>query len=745
MGTGIVDLDIGVSTWHVVEDRFVPSLASGRESIFTIGNGYLSTRGSFEEKTPGEIRATFIQGLFVTPPEELPLLGAVPDWTGLALNFDGHPFGSDGALGGYRRSLDMRNGILEREVLWRASESGVIRIRFRRLVSMAQPHLAALEVTLTALTNPVELWLETGIDTAVPSPSFPVWNPLRWMRPSEAILRLEAESIDGAHRLSVETSLGGPGRLGMIRDPHHHRYTAQTMLGVGRPVSFTKFTVYHSSRDIGDAGIPPGPDTSFDKVAAASGRAWASRWKAATIDIDGDPIAERGVRFAAFQVIGASPPKDTGAAIGAKLASGFGYRHHVFWDTDIFIVPYLTVTLPDLARNHLGYRYRGLEGARRKAKRYGREGAFYAWESADTGDEVTPDWTSPDFGSPSRIWTGEIEEHITADVAYAAHYYWRWTGDDRFLRDEALEMIVEGARYWASRLQVEPNGAHIRGVIGPDEYHSHVDDSFYTNLLAAWHLNTAAELVDRVVADTPRAASSLVSRLGIGSTDSGAWQSLAGQIVLLDRADGVWEQHAGFFDLEALDLSEFSPRQRSMYELLGEERAERSQVIKQADVVMAMTLLPEAVGATARRKRNWDYYLERCDQGSSLSMAVHARVAADLGLGQEAYDMFRAALAIDLEDIMGNARDGLHAATQGGILQAVIFGFAGLRLEDGEAVLRPQLPDHWDRIGFSYSHRGNRFERELSRVTKAGRRNASPPRTTKKKEEKSERKVGRLP
>ena len=735
MTTSLLDVEGGVSTWHIVEDRFVPSLASGRESVFTIANGYLSTRGSFEERTPGEIRATFIQGLFVTPPEELPLLGAVPDWTGLVLTFDGHPFASDGALGGYRRTLDMRNGILEREVLWRASETGVVKARFRRLVSMAQPHLAALEVTLTALTNPVELWLETGIDTAVPSPSFPVWNPLRWTRPSKANLQLEAASIDGSHRLLIETSLNGPGRLEMIRDPHHHRFTAQTMLAVGRPVTFTKFTVYQSSRDAGDAGVPPGPETSFNKVAAASGRAWDRRWKAAAIDIDSDPIAERGVRFAAFQIIGASPPSDTGAAIGAKLASGFGYRHHVFWDTDIFIVPYLTVTLPELARNHLGYRYRGLDGARRKAKRYGREGGFYAWESADTGDEVTPEWSSPSFGAPSRIWTGEIEEHITSDVAYAVHNYWRWTGDDKFLRDEGMDMIVEGARYWASRLQIEPNGAHIRGVIGPDEYHSHVDDSFYTNLLAGWQLDMGAELVDRLVDVSPRAASSLFSRLGISATEPGAWRRLADQIVLRSRADGVWEQHAGFFDLESLDLSGFSPRHRSMYDLLGEERAERTQVIKQADVVMAMTLLPEAVGPLARRRRNWDYYLERCDHGSSLSMAVHARMAADLGLGRDAYDMFRAALAIDLEDVMGNARDGLHAATQGGILQATIFGFAGLRLEGDEPVLRPHLPDNWDRIGFSFFHRGNRFERELS-GTKTGRRKSSPPKPTKDKEER---------
>lgn len=739
-GAGLIEADLATTTWHVEEDRFVPSLASGRESVFTIGNGYLSTRGSFEERTAGEIRASFIQGLFVTPPEELPLLGAVPDWTEVAMIFDGHTFGSDGALGGYRRTLDLKRGVLEREVLWRVPESGVVKVRFRRLVSMTQPHLAALEITLTALTTQLDVWFESGIDASVPSPSIPAWNPVRWARPSKHHLLLDAESIDGVHRLTVDTVLYGPDRLELIRDPRHHRFTTQVRLEPFRPVVFTKYSVYHASRDSGPRVDPPERDTSFAQVLAASARGWARKWRAAAIEIDGDPGAERGVRFAAFQVIGASPPEDTGAAIGAKLASGFGYRHHVFWDTDMFIVPYLSVTLPDLARNHLGYRFQGLDGARRKAKRYGREGAFYAWESAGTGDEVTPEWSSPLFGPPSRIWTGEIEEHISADVAFATDHYWRWTGDDSFLQGEGAEMIVEGARYWASRLQMEGDKgkdirAHIRGVIGPDEYHSHVDDSFYTNLLAAWNLRKAAEVLGWLEETAPRRARAFVSRLGLAAGEPENWLALADKVMLHERPDGVWEQHAGFFGLETVDLSAFSPRQLSMYDLLGEERAERSQVIKQADVVMAMTLLPEAMGSKARRRVNWDYYLPRCDQGSSLSMAVHSRVAADLGLNEVAYSMFRAALAIDLADELNNGRDGLHAATQGGILQAAIFGFAGLRLENGEPVVHPRLPKHWTRLGFTHYHRGKRFEREL-RTVPTRRRTASSAKERKHKEEK---------
>ena len=736
---GLLQTDLASSTWHLQEDRYVPSLASGRESVFTVGNGYLSTRGSFEERTAGEIRATFIHGLFVTPPGDLPLLGAVPDWTELAMIFDGHTFGVDGALGGYRRTLDLRRGVLEREVLWRVPESGVVKVRFRRLVSMTQRHLAALEVTLTALTSPLDVWLETGIDASVPSPSIPAWNPVRWARPNKARLRLEAESVDGVHGLVVDTVLYGPDRLEVIRDPRHHRFTTQVRLEPFQPLVFTKYAVYQASRDHDPPTDPPDRDTSFAQVLSASARGWARRWRAANVEIEGDPSAERGVRFAAFQVIGASPPEDTGAAIGAKLASGFGYRHHVFWDTDIFVVPYLSVTLPDLARNHLGYRYQGLDGARRKAKLYGREGAFYAWESASTGDEVTPEWSSPLFGPPSRIWTGEIEEHITADVAYATDHYWRWTGDDRFLRNEGVEMIAEGARYWASRLQLERETsgrtrAHIRGVIGPDEYHSHVDDSFFTNLLAAWHLRKGAEALEWLERSAPLVGNALFSRLGLTAAETERWRSLADQVILRHRSDGVWEQHAGFFDLDPVDLTAFAPRQRSMSDLLGEERAERTQVIKQADVVMAMTLLPEAMGTRARRRVNWDYYLARCDHGSSLSMAVHARVAADLGLSEVAYSMFRAALAIDLADELGNGRDGLHAATQGGILQAAIFGFAGLKLQEGRPVVDPRLPGHWTRLGFTHYHRGKRYEREVRSVS-TGR----PVASTKQRKNKEEK------
>ncbi|CAN5188710.1 glycoside hydrolase family 65 protein [soil metagenome] len=710
-----------MTSWHLIEDRFIPALAPAHESLFSIGNGYLSTRGSFEESLTGEVRASFIQGLFVNPPGELPLLGAIPDWTGVTISIDGTPFNLDRRPAGYQRSLDFRTGVVEREVLWRGAESGVMKLRFRRLVSMADPHLAALELTISALTSRAVVRLETGLDAGVPSPITPAWNPTRWSRPNPNQIKLVAESIDGAHTLDVEAVLyGGPIDY-FIADHRHHRLVTERTLRAGESISYTKFVTFHSSRDRGRRSDLPAPNTPFDVVASASHRAWKRRWISSNVEIDGDPEAERALRFAAFQLIGAAAPKDAGAAIGAKLASGFGYRHHVFWDTDLFVVPYFTVTQPDLARSHLAYRFQGLDGARRKAKRFGREGAFYAWESAGTGDEVTPEWTTPVHGLPIRIWTGELEEHITSDVAYAAHHYWLWSGDDRFMADQGVEIVAEGARYWASRFELDSAGAHLSNVIGPDEYHTHVTDSFFTNIAASWQLRTAATLVEWLRKSAPRKASALSARLGLTNETLSAWQQLAGKVVLHRDGNEVWEQHAGFFELEEVDIASFFPRQAAMYDLLGEEQIEKVQVLKQADVVMAMALFPELIGSRQVRQRTWDYYLARTDHGSSLSPAVHSRVASDLGLRDLSYELFRRALAVDLEDSMGNSRDGLHAATQGGALQAAIFGFGGLHIAKGQPATAARLPDHWKSFGFSSFHRGQRQEWELGQADKSAR------------------------
>ncbi|MGH8959448.1 MAG: hypothetical protein ACRDVK_12340, partial [Acidimicrobiia bacterium] len=623
-----------MNTWSLVENRFVPSLASGHEALFTTGNGYLSTRGSFEESYPGEERASFIQGLWVTPPGELPLLGAVPDWTGVELYLNGTRFSLERRPAGYRRTLDFSSGVVTREILWRGPETGVCKLRFRRLLSMANPHLAALELQVTALTETTTLRVETGIDCSVPSPLQPAWNPQKWADSRPPVMTLDAESIDGSQRLEVRSVLFGPGIETVIKEPRRHRWVAEWNLGMGETVTYTKFTQYQARRDGGSVAPLPDANTSFDQVAGSSARSWKSRWRRSVMEVGGDPESEQALRFAAFQLMAAAARNDPQAGIGAKLASGFGYRHHVFWDTDIFVIPYFAMSQPELARSHLTYRYQGLDGARRKAKKFGREGAFYAWESAGNGAEVTPEWGYPPVGAPVRIWTGELEEHITSDVAYAVDTYWKWSGDDRFMVDQGIEMVTEGATYWASRLEPTVKGAHLSDVIGPDEYHIHVSDNFFTNVSAAWHLSYAADLVEWGRKHQPRAMADLATRLHLDDGVLRNWRDLSQRVVKRRGRNRVWEQHRGFFELESVDLRQFDPRRSGMWGLLDEERLQQTQIIKQADVVMALALFPDECGSHSDHLRNWKYYVSRTDHGSSLSPAAHSRVGSQLGLSE---------------------------------------------------------------------------------------------------------------
>ena len=688
-------------TWLFTEDRVWPEQVPWKESLFSIANGHLGTRGTFEEGYGDSVPATFMHGLFVTPPGDLPYLAPLPDWTGVSITVDGVRFRLDDRIPlGYERVLDLRTGVLTRRVLWRGPGTGVIRAEFRRLLSMASPGLAAMEVKVTALTEDVQVGVETGLDGSVTGPYGAPWTRVEWTRTGPDRLRMRAQSDDRQASVTATSVIRGLGPLGVTHHARHPRLSATIDLAPGEWLGFTKYTSYQRANEGEEI-----PDDDFDQVAAASAAEWSRRWETSQIEVSGDTYAEQALRFAAFHLIGGAPRSSEGAGVGARLLSGYGYRHHVFWDTDIFAMPYLTMTQPDLARAHLGYRYRGLDGARRKAARYGRAGAFFAWESAGTGDEVTPDWGETADGERVRIRTGEIEEHIVADVAYAVDHYVRWTDDRDFLAEQGAEMTLDGARYWQDRADVDrKGGAHLRNVIGPDEYHVGVDDNFFTNAMAAWHLRTAV--------DHGTGRDDLVSSLGLPDGWEEAFLSSGREARASPRDDGVFEQHDGYFDLEEVDLSRFEPRLAPLHAIFGEKRLERSQITKQADVVMGLVLL-DALQTRELVEANLDYYGPRTDHGSSLSLAMHSVAASIAMRPDQAYDYFRRAAAIDLEDSMSNSHHGIHAATQGGLLQAALVGFGGLHLsEDGPQTIA-RLPDHWDSLGFSFVHRGTRHEREV--------------------------------
>jgi len=475
----------------------------------------------------------------------------------------------------------------------------------------------------------------------------------------------------------------------------------------------------HTSRDTDEPREMAGRQAKHaiedvNGVIAEHREAWLTRWKASDLRIEGDAAAQRALRFAIYHLSSASNPEDERVSIGARGLSGTAYKGHVFWDTDIFLLPFFILTYPEAARALVMYRYYTLAGARAKAARLGYRGALYAWESADTGEEMTPPFVVSPDGGIVRILTGEQEQHISADVAFGVWKYWEATGDEGFLVNAGAEILIETARFWASRAELEEDGRyHIRGVIGPDEYHEKVDDNAYTNGLAQWNLEVGEEVARLVAERWPEQWRALSRRLGLEAEEPRRWLQVARELYTgFDEQTGLFEQFRGYFGLEDIDLAPFAQRTAPMDVLLGRERIQRAKIIKQPDVVMLVHLLWERLPPEVR-KANFEYYEPRCGHGSSLSPAIHALVAARLGDAALAERYFREAAEIDLSDNMGNAAGEVHVGALGGLWQATVFGFAGLRFTDEGPEHRPNLPPSWRSLSMRFQWRGRWHELAL--------------------------------
>jgi trehalose/maltose hydrolase-like predicted phosphorylase len=452
---------------------------------------------------------------------------------------------------------------------------------------------------------------------------------------------------------------------------------------------FERLGAYDPEPTTAEEALAAAEDVGFEGLLREHREAWARRWEDADIIIDGDPELQRAVRFALFHLM--ASVADTGeAAVGARGLSGPAYRGHVFWDSDVFVLPFLAATHPAAARMMLEYRSRRLAPARDAARRLGRAGARFPWESAADGSDVTPATAKLPTGGVIPVRTGELEEHIVADVAWAAASYIDWTGDNAFAAGAGRDLLVETARYWASRVRYDNDGrAHIEGVIGPDEYHELVDDNAFTNVMARWNLRRAAST--DAIADEERVA----------------WLAAADALVDgYDPRTRLYEQHAGFRELEPIVISEISPRRPIAADLLlGTARTAQAQVIKQPDVLMLHHLIPDEV-AHDSLQANLDFYEPRTAHGSSLSPAIHAALLARARRYEPALEWLRVAAHIDLDDLTGSTAGGLHLATMGGLWQAVVFGFAGVRACWDRLRIAPRLPPAWHALSIRLRYRG---------------------------------------
>lgn len=711
--------------WALVQSEFDPAQQRHMETVFTTGNGYFCSRGSLEEGYPDDHPLTLAHGVFDDMPISVTELANLPGWLDLTLSVDGERFRLDrGQVLDFRRHVDLRRGILRRDVRWQAPSGAVLDLTFERFASYTQEHLGAMRLLITAVNQPCHIEVEAGIDGHVANGDLLHWSHVDQGATPDGAIWLHSRTRHSKLDLASAAVLAGTvGGTTVRQCPGQPRLVAQHDLGAAQTVQVDKLVSYTTRRDPGageanviDRALAALDGQTYDDLRAAQVAAWAALWDECDVIIEGDDEAQVAVRFYLFQLLIAAPQHNECVSMGAKSLSGLGYRGHVFWDTEIFILPFFMFTQPQLARNMLMYRYHTLEGARRKAAANGFSGAQYAWESAATGDEVTPRWV-PSFDGQGlvRIWTGDIEVHITSDVAYAIHQYWQVTGDDAFLRDYGAEMILDSACFWGDRAEPEEDehGQRryaLRDVIGPDEYHDHVDNNIYTNRMAQWHLQLAFAVLDWLDGHAPDRAAALREQLDLSPARLAHWQDVIERIVINhDPETGLMLQFDGFFERARIDPAVIAATDKSMQVVLGIEGANASQVLKQADAIMLLCLLRDEYDAKTWQT-NWDTYMPITDHqyGSSLGPSFHAWAACEMDKPDEAYQHFMLAAKADLYDVRGNAGDGIHAASAGGLWQVLAFGFAGLRLSGSGITLNPRLPSHWTRLAFNVRYHGER-------------------------------------
>ncbi len=705
----------------IQETLFDPARLHHHETIFTIGNGYLSTRGGFEEGFPEENPATLIHGVFDDVPIFFTELANVPDWTDLEVLLAGERFNlASGEILSYQRTLNLHTGLLSRQVRWQSPQGKTSELHFERFASLDDPHILCLRVSITPIDYVGEIKVKTCLPGSQDTLGIRHWdfiNQQTWEGSAWLHLRTRATKIELAIAARLSAQGAAEWQLSEWDVTCHPTLVANWQAEMGKTVIVEKIITIYTSREASDPvrnaceclqSISP---AAWNGLLASHKAAWRQEWEQADVLIEGDTEAQLALRFSIYQLLIAAPRCDDRVSIGAKTLSGFGYRGHSFWDTETFMLPFFIYTFPDIARNLLNYRYYNLAGARQKAGLNGYEGAQFPWESAAEGREVTPTWI-PHFYDPTklvRIWTGDIEIHISADIAYAACQYWQVTGDDAWFVDKGCELVLDTAKFWAARAEwnAEAERYEYTDVVGPDEYHDRIDNNYYTNRLAQWNLQTALEVLAWLIDHRPEKAQELIEHLDLDPGRLAQWQDVVAKVYLDGSSSGLIEQFQGYFQREDVDMSALEPRDKSIQALYGIEEANKYQAIKQPDVLMLMCLLGQSYPEDIIRI-NYDYYTARTDHtfGSSLGPSIQAVMACRLGKPDDAYEHFIRAARADLVDVRGNASDGVHAASAGGTWLAVVLGFAGLQINREGWSIEPRLPRAWKRLAFRFYYRG---------------------------------------
>ncbi|MDX6340855.1 MAG: alpha,alpha-trehalose phosphorylase, partial [Trebonia sp.] len=732
----------GLDRWRLTESSLDLDLIAQSESVFALSNGHIGLRGNLDEGDPHGLPGTYLNSLYEDRP--LPYAEAgygFPDMGQTVINVtngkiirllvNDEPFDVRyGIVRSHTRSLDMRAGTLTREVVWTSPAGHTVKVKSVRLVSLTQRAIAAISYSVTPVTLPVDPSAEEPADSPggepvrvvvlseiVANEEIPVTaiDPRAAAMLAEPLVSEEHNATDGnrprailvhgtrSSKLRLAAGMAhevtGPERMALNAEsfPDMGRLTVAAEVPQGKELRLVKYLGYGWSSQ---RSRPALVDQVAGALAAAELTGWDGLlkeqrefldafWEGADVEVDGDVEIQQAVRFGLFHILQAGARAEQ-RPIPAKGLTGTGYDGHTFWDTEAFVLPVLTYCRPRAVADALRWRHDTLELARERARSLGLRGAAFPWRTI-AGEECSGYWPA-----------GTAAFHINAAIAYAVAQYQLATEDEAFDREAGVELLVETARLWRSLGHHDAAGQfRIDGVTGPDEYSAIADNNVYTNVMARRNLRDAADAVER----QPEVAVTL----GVDDEEAASWRDAAqAMFVPYDEALGVHPQAEGFTKHEVWDFESMSPEQYPLLLHFPYFDLYRKQVVKQADLVLALFRCGESFSPD-EKARDFAYYERLTVRDSSLSACIQAVVAAEVGHLDLAYDYFSEAALLDLDDLEHNTRDGIHIASLAGSCITAIAGFGGMRDRGGAIGFMPRLPGALARLTFGVRCRGRRL------------------------------------
>lgn len=685
------------------------------ESVFALGNGYLGLRGTYDERDNGidETSGMYINGIFETEPivhpwhckgfaENDEYTVNLCDWRIIEVFIDGEKACLSNGMTKHRRRLDFENGEIVRTFEYTNRNGKTIRAESTRIVNIERPHSAEIRLSVTAVNFDGEVEIRSAVVKNTPiNGKMTTFTVSESVHSGDFVLetRTKRTAMDVAAAISHRVTAADFGEE-VNNSENEYAYIVKFNMKSGDKAVVEKYASFYSTADnaknIRGLAVEEtcrNAADGFDVLEDEQRAAWARHWQNGDVIIEGNKADRQAVRLSLFH-LRSQLPTINNASIGATGLTGANYSGKVFWDTEMYLMPYYLFTNPETCKGLILYRTKLLDKARKRAKEIGNDGALYSWCSID-GEE-----TSVVFEASTA------EYHINADIAYAVWRYEKATGDSSFVYDNCAEMLFETAKFYAHRgsfVEAHDGRFCINSVCGPDEYACGVNNNCYTNFMVQQHLKYALKIYADMSVKSNEKLGEIKTKIHLTDDELALWKEAADKMYYhINGRYGIYEQDDRFVYNDAVDMEKI-PKNFDIRHLYHPLDLWRMQVLKQADVVLLQFIQGDRF-TIDEKKRNYDYYEPKTNHGSSLSAAIHSIMANEIGYTDDAYEYFRSTAYMDIGDFKKNTNGGIHIACHGGVWMTVVNGFLGMRLYDGGLFFNPNIPKEWDgcRVKFAY-------------------------------------------